>query len=46
MKAKLLLFFLLTVIVWSCDEKRLAPDEIKPIVGKNGCISAIIHSFY
>ena len=34
MKAKLLLFFLVTVIVWSCDEKRLAPDEIKPVVGK------------
>ena len=34
MKAKLLLFFLVTVILWSCDEKRLAPDEIKPVVGK------------
>ena len=34
MKAKGLLFFLVTVILWSCDEKRLAPDEIKPVVGK------------
>lgn len=34
MKAKRLLFFLAIVILGSCDEKRLAPDEIKPVVGK------------